>query len=521
MVEPAEEPVRIENPPVIENPPAYLIGKLPFIMISYAFQDREIVYAELRRLHALGYRFWYDEGTFKGGGWLQHVERALENSSCVLVFLSNHALTRPNVMNEIEYARMHMQLEPLLAVCIEEITFPEGEKLRFSRYRLIHKYGRPDLEYYKEIESAIPQKFKRSPLDDEPKISSLQTNKLQLDFNNFRDLLSSAQSVIPLYNETNAIAGQFQKKTKILRLLVYVSCWFVVLLAILQIFYPSLATEWSLVIEIFLIVFASVVISVGIASKAYNRWLLERIRAERFQFLRFRQLIDPLPQREFNLALTTIREMNMERLVDWLYGVVAPYEIPKYTSIRNPAMTPRMACELLQHYCENRIRDELHKTPNTYAGSLNVKEKIFWLPTIAFFSFIIILFPLILDLLPMTSREDARVLGITYIGYCIVFTLLYAIIWVTIRGLWGDKERNKQVQSTLKDNRQFLLNVQTVLVHQKNILCSWDQTRQGDSLTEENEAIAQVVQAIYRCEGILENNLRFWLRTKFEKRWFG
>ncbi len=48
--------------------PAYK-GDEPYIFVSYAHADDEIVYPEIQWLHDQGFNIWYDDGIDPGSTW--------------------------------------------------------------------------------------------------------------------------------------------------------------------------------------------------------------------------------------------------------------------------------------------------------------------------------------------------------------------------------------------------------------------------------------------------------------------
>ncbi|MCZ6774144.1 MAG: TIR domain-containing protein, partial [Proteobacteria bacterium] len=59
--------------------PAYQ-GDDPYVFVSYAHEDAELVYPEIARLYAEGFNIWYDEGI--GPGWTWRDEVALALTQC-------------------------------------------------------------------------------------------------------------------------------------------------------------------------------------------------------------------------------------------------------------------------------------------------------------------------------------------------------------------------------------------------------------------------------------------------------
>ena len=101
-------------------------GKEKYVFISYAHRDRSMVLSELELLQKLGCRFWYDEGIEAGEDWAARIGNSLSGSSAVLLFASDYALKRDNVLREIRYA-LDNRL-PILVVKTGSKPFPEELK---------------------------------------------------------------------------------------------------------------------------------------------------------------------------------------------------------------------------------------------------------------------------------------------------------------------------------------------------------------------------------------------------------
>ena len=44
-------------------------GQEPYVFVSYAHKDSHLVIPVLEKLHALGYRIWFDDGIAPGSEW--------------------------------------------------------------------------------------------------------------------------------------------------------------------------------------------------------------------------------------------------------------------------------------------------------------------------------------------------------------------------------------------------------------------------------------------------------------------
>lgn len=66
-------------------------GNEPYIFVSYAHKNSDIVFEHIKKLHDAGFRIWYDEGIDPGTDWSDEIALALNNAACFLVFMSPEA----------------------------------------------------------------------------------------------------------------------------------------------------------------------------------------------------------------------------------------------------------------------------------------------------------------------------------------------------------------------------------------------------------------------------------------------
>ena len=66
-------------------------GTEPYVFVSYAHKDADMVYPVIGKLHGMGYRLWYDEGIEVGDKWFKVVCDHLRQSACMLLFWSSEA----------------------------------------------------------------------------------------------------------------------------------------------------------------------------------------------------------------------------------------------------------------------------------------------------------------------------------------------------------------------------------------------------------------------------------------------
>jgi len=169
--------------------PAYR-GKEPYLFVSYAHDDKDIVFAEIKRFNEAGFNVWYDEGIAPGNEWTDEIANALEGCSLFVVMITPTSAPRKNVLNEINFALD--EDKPFLAIHLEETELKGGLKLRTGSTQAILKYKMTEDEYeYKYIEAftrfglkrteetspeAKPDPMKEEIYDDSPEDAKKRAN---------------------------------------------------------------------------------------------------------------------------------------------------------------------------------------------------------------------------------------------------------------------------------------------------------------------------------------------------------
>ena len=131
--------------------PAYR-GKEPYVFVSYAHLDKDLVFAEIKRFNEAGFHVWYDEGIAPGNEWTDEIADALEGCTVFVVMITPTSAPRQNVLNEINFALD--ENKPFLAIHLQETELKGGLKLRTGSKQAILKYNMTEEEYeYKYIEA--------------------------------------------------------------------------------------------------------------------------------------------------------------------------------------------------------------------------------------------------------------------------------------------------------------------------------------------------------------------------------
>ena len=132
--------------------PAYR-GDEPYIFVSYAHNDADIVFAEINRWNKQGYNIWYDEGISPGNEWEDEIANALENCSLFVVFITPDSVGSQNCRDEIYYA-LDAKL-PIIAIHLKETVLKGGLKLRMSSIQAILKHSMNEEEYIYKYATAF------------------------------------------------------------------------------------------------------------------------------------------------------------------------------------------------------------------------------------------------------------------------------------------------------------------------------------------------------------------------------
>ena len=132
--------------------PAYR-GKEPYIFISYAHLDADMVFREIKGFNEQGYHVWYDEGISPGNEWTGEIAHALENCALFVVFITPNSVDSFNVLNEINFALSDRK--PFIAIHLAETVIEGGLKLQISTIQAILKYKMTEEEYVYKYTTAF------------------------------------------------------------------------------------------------------------------------------------------------------------------------------------------------------------------------------------------------------------------------------------------------------------------------------------------------------------------------------
>ena len=132
--------------------PAYQ-GDDPYVFVSYAHDDAELVYPEIARLNTEGFNIWYDEGIGSGLTWRDEVALALTQCKVFLYFVTLRSVASDNCAQELNFSLSRER--KILAVHLEETTLPMGIELSLSNKQAIIRSDHPEVAYQKKLSESL------------------------------------------------------------------------------------------------------------------------------------------------------------------------------------------------------------------------------------------------------------------------------------------------------------------------------------------------------------------------------
>lgn len=78
-------------------------GEQPYIFVSYAHSNKNLVYPIIDLLAQEGYRIWFDEGIVAGSEWPEYIAEHLQKATAVIAFITPEFVASNNCRREIHY----------------------------------------------------------------------------------------------------------------------------------------------------------------------------------------------------------------------------------------------------------------------------------------------------------------------------------------------------------------------------------------------------------------------------------
>ena len=117
-----------------KKPLAYR-GSKPFVFVSYAHADKQLVEPIIAGLHARGLRIWFDDGLDVGDIWEEVLAERVKQCVAMLCLVSTRFTDSNNCLDEIHNAKE--QKKELLIIHLEDEELPEIFQFRYSRFHAL------------------------------------------------------------------------------------------------------------------------------------------------------------------------------------------------------------------------------------------------------------------------------------------------------------------------------------------------------------------------------------------------
>ena len=134
-------------------------GDEPYVFVSYAHADSDIVYPIIKELSKRGILMWYDEGIDVGAEWPQKIADSILNCSKFMLFISPDSIKSHHVRQEINFANSkHRQILP---VHIKATQLNAGMEMTLSVFQAIfhYAYKNDDIGFFNQLCKALTEGF--------------------------------------------------------------------------------------------------------------------------------------------------------------------------------------------------------------------------------------------------------------------------------------------------------------------------------------------------------------------------
>ena len=137
-------------------------GNEPYVFVSYAHQDAELVYRELTWLRDQGFNIWYDEGIQPGNRWRDELANAIDGCELFLFLVTEAAVRSENCQQETDYALDHGCR--MLLVYLESVELPPGLALSLGHRQAIIRDDQDEAQFRAKLVKSIKAGLdKRTP----------------------------------------------------------------------------------------------------------------------------------------------------------------------------------------------------------------------------------------------------------------------------------------------------------------------------------------------------------------------
>lgn len=118
----------------------------PFVFISYAHVDGNMVLPIIKSMKKNGINVWYDEGILAGSEWPEYVAQKVISCTKFVCFISKAYLTSGNCKRELNLAVSRGK--ELLSVHLKEVELSPGVEMQLGTYQAVFRNRFPTYDMF-------------------------------------------------------------------------------------------------------------------------------------------------------------------------------------------------------------------------------------------------------------------------------------------------------------------------------------------------------------------------------------
>ncbi len=125
-------------------------GNQPYIFVSYAHKDSDLVFPIIEELDRRGYRVWYDVGVAPGSEWPEDIATHLAGCYLTISCISPRYILSDNCRRELTFALS--KRKNFLAVMVEPTEMSLGLEMQLSAQLMLMRYNyATDAQFFKKL----------------------------------------------------------------------------------------------------------------------------------------------------------------------------------------------------------------------------------------------------------------------------------------------------------------------------------------------------------------------------------
>lgn len=113
------------------------MDNMPFVFISYAHLDNDVVMPCIDMMKRNGINLWYDEGIEAGSEWPEFIAEKVVSCNKFVLFISKSYLNSQNCKRELNFAISRKK--NILSIFLEDVILSPGMEMQLGTYQAIYR----------------------------------------------------------------------------------------------------------------------------------------------------------------------------------------------------------------------------------------------------------------------------------------------------------------------------------------------------------------------------------------------